>query len=144
MISGIVKSRTVGVFALLVLPFAFADAAMAKNPILKCDLRRDGSFQGTPTELIVSYEQGAAEMVVYDNMMKFYEIDPRLGKVGRDTNKTLILKWKLSNVRFDNGSRRDILFSFNWDKTTGRAKIRGQPGGVPNHFYGSGKCAFEK
>lgn len=138
------KRTLISVSAAALVAMGPAGQASAAEQILKCDLKRHGAVQGTPTELVVVYEKGNDRMVVYDNMMAAYEIEPRLGKVGRDTEKTFVIRWLLDDVKDDIGQVFDIRFTLNWNKLNGKASITGKISFADDHYIGTGKCAFKK
>ena len=123
---------------------ALAGGAVAKEQILKCELKRHGAYQGTPTQVVIAYQKGEGRMVVYDSMMAYFKRDPVLGTVGRDTDKTLVIRWKLSNVKADSGYIYDVRYSLSWDKPSGRAKISGRLSVSDDSYTGTGTCAFKK
>ena len=116
----------------------------AKDRLIKCDLKRLGTRPGTPSEVAISYVNGAERMVVYDIIMAGLDMQPMLGKVGRDTDKTLVLRWTLEDVKDSIGNVFDVRYSLNWSKNTGQANITGRISFADDHYVGTGKCYFKK
>ena len=123
---------------------AFPGVAIAKERVLKCELRQDGAYRATPPEVVVGYMPGQSKMVVYDSILAYYERDPVLGTVSRDDAKTFVLRWRLTDLKTSSGETMDWRFTLAWDKKTGRANIRGGAAVNDDDNNGSGKCFFKK
>ncbi|MDU8926876.1 hypothetical protein RXV86_05730 [Alisedimentitalea sp. MJ-SS2] len=122
-----------------------AGAAMAKDPVLFCEFKQLGNFTGTPNEVAIAYRKGASKMAVYDSFMKSLDRDAILGDVVRDTDRTLVFKWVVKKVPTTSGSvLANVRYRISWDKPSRRAKIVGQPSGIPDSYNGLGRCDFRK
>ena len=122
----------------------FVPGAFAKERLLKCELRQNGPYRGTPPEVVVVYEAGESRMAVFDSYLKHYERDPVLGKVSRDDSKMFVIRWKVKNMKTVSGQSMDWRFSLMWNKTNDRARITGKAAVSDDDNNGSGKCKFLK
>ncbi|MDU8928938.1 hypothetical protein RXV86_16210 [Alisedimentitalea sp. MJ-SS2] len=120
------------------------DAATAKDRILRCELRQDGYYGGTPPEVHIAYKPGESRMVVYDSFLHFLEAGPVWGRVDRDNDRRFIIRWKVDDMKTDSGHTMDWRMKLSWDKKTGRATITGKAAVSDDDNNGSGKCFFKK
>ena len=122
----------------------FPSQALAQGRVLKCELRQDGVYRGTPPEVVVIYGAGESKMVVFDSFLKFLEADPVWGDVRRDNDKRFIIKWKVDNMKTATGETMDWRYKLSWDKTTGKAVITGRAAVRDDDNNGSGQCFCKK
>lgn len=93
----------------------------------------------SPTVGIVVNDNGIVQVI--DGVLIAFEQSPKTGRVMRNTDKILSVRWQVSNARdASNQTIPDFGYDLRLNKETGRVVIGAKPHGFGNKFSGRGTC----
>jgi len=115
----------------------------AKGVLYDCDIteKRQGVGWISDKMAIVVMQNG--RVVVSDAVILQFNRQPMQVRVGRNTDRKLVIRWTLNNVV--NGSNQTtpaFEYSATLKKATNEIAVYANPDGYPTRFSGKGRCTL--
>ncbi|WP_298261874.1 hypothetical protein [uncultured Litoreibacter sp.] len=116
-------------------------AAADQQTLVNCT-KVSGTSGWDPQNFTYSREGTSKNVTVSDPLILTYLKAPVNGKILRETNKKLVLSWKVKGVRDSRGATTAAMtFKATIDRSNMTYKVTVNPLGYPDVFTGRGKCA---
>ena len=133
------------VFGLVVLGvFSMAMPVQAKGVLYDCDITQKRQGVGWISEKIAIVVTQSCQVVVSDGIILRFNRKPMQVRVGRNTDRKLVIRWTLKNVvNANNQTTPAFEYSATLSKATNEIAVYASPDGYPNRFSGKGTCALQ-
>ncbi|WP_421703913.1 hypothetical protein [Aliiroseovarius sp.] len=129
----------------LVLASALATSATAKT--YKCSITPAGNGAWIPEFVVLDHDEATGDVVVLDELIKYFKDRPIEGEVSTDNAKRITYKWVLKDITVTGGGSRNFVKGFRFTLTVQKGSLKASmfstPIGYVNRDNGEGRCTVE-
>lgn len=123
---------------------SMAMPVQANGVLYDCDITQKRQGVGWISEKIAIVVTQSGQVVVSDGIILRFNRQPMQARVGRNTDRKLVIRWTLKDVvNANNQTTPAFEYSATLSKATNKIAVYASPEGYPNRFSGKGTCALQ-
>lgn len=135
--------RVFGFVVLVLFPMSIPSQVQAKGVLYDCDITQKRQGVGWISDKIAIVVTQGGQVVVSDGIILRFNQQPVQARIGRNTDRKLVIRWTLKNVvNANNQTTPAFEYSATLRKATNEISVYANPDGYPNRFSGKGTCAL--
>lgn len=130
-------------WAVVLAVFSMSLPVQAKGVLYACDITQKRQGVGWISDKLAIVVTQGGQVVVSDAVILRYNQQPMQVRVGRNTDRKLVIRWTLRNiVNAENQTTPAFEYSATLRKSTKEIAVYASPDGYPSRFSGKGTCAL--